>query len=147
MSKVIGILFLVLSFITGSLAAEGDSEKAVIKKVIEDAYLNGVMTVGDVDAVQQGFHKDFRMKGIEKGKLYMRTIIDWIESIKRRKAAGEYPPEEKIRFEYPLIDVTGTAAVVKVKFKRGVKLVYTDYLQLLKFPDGWRITNKIYFRH
>ena len=25
--------------------------------------------------------------------------------------------------------------------------VFTDYLSLLQFSDGWKITDKVYFRH
>ena len=70
-----------------------------------------------------------------------------IESIGKRKAEGQCPPEEKTRFEYPLIDITGNTAMVKIHFMRGDKHIYTDYLLLLKFSEGWRITDKIYFTH
>ncbi len=46
--------------------------------------------------------------------------------------------------EFPLIDVTGNAAVAKVKFMVGDRHVYTDYLSLLRFTEGWKIVNKIY---
>jgi hypothetical protein len=147
MVKTTWFLILFLALIVGFLSADDDSEKAAIKKVIEDAYMNGVVNIGDVDAVKQGFHEDFSLKGIEKGKLFVLPIADWIEGIKKRKAAGEYPAKVKTHFEYPLIDITGTAAMVKVKFKQGEKLVYTDYLLLLKFEDGWRLTDKVYYRH
>ena len=147
MVKMTWISILFLPLIIGFLAAGDDSEKAAIKKVIEDAYLSGVVNIGDVDAVKQGFHEDFSLKGIEKGKLFVLPIAEWIEGIKKRQVSGAYPPEEKTRFEYPLMDITGTAAVVKVKFIQSEKHVYTDYLLLLKFADGWRLTDKIYFRH
>ena len=147
MVKTTWILILLLPLIVGILSADGDSEEAAIKKVIEDAYMNGVVNTGDVDAVKKGFHEDFSLKGIEKGKLFVLPIADWIEGIKKGKAAGKYPAKVKTHFEYPLIDITGTAAMVKVKFMQGEKHVYTDYLLLLKFEDGWRLTDKIYFRH
>ena len=147
MVKTAWILILFLPLIVGLTAADDNSEKAAIKKVIEDAYLNGVVNIGDVEAVKQGFHEDFSLKGIEKGKLFVLPIADWIKSIHIRKDAGEYPAKVKTHFEYPLIDITGTAAMVKVKFKQGDKLIFTDYLLLLKFEEGWRLTDKIYFRH
>ena len=55
--------------------------------------------------------------------------------------------KEKIRFEYPMIDITGNTAMVKIHYIRGDKHIYTDYLLLLKFSEGWRITDKIYFTH
>ncbi len=45
------------------------------------------------------------------------------------------------------MDVTGNAAVAKIELFKDSKHVYTDYLSLLKFSDGWKITDKVYFRH
>ena len=147
MIKKIFVLILGLVFVIGLMASDEAAEKAAVIKVIEDAYLNGICNAGDVEAVKKGFHEDFSLKGINNGKLSVLPISQWIEIIKKRKAEGNYPPKEKTRFEYPLIDITGNAAMVKIKFMRGNNHIYTDYLLLLKFSEGWRITDKIYFRH
>ena len=147
MIKKTYVLILGLVFVIGLMAAEEKAEKEAVIKVIEDAYLNGICNVGDVEAIKKGFHEDFSLKGIIDGKLSVLTVSRWIEIIKKGKAEGNYPPKEKTRFEYPLIDITGNAAMVKIKFMRGNKHVFTDYLLLLKFSEGWRITDKIYFRH
>jgi len=142
------VFILAVVFVTGLWAFDdNDIEKEAVIKVIEDAYMNGVCNIGDVEAMKKGFHEDFSLKGISRGKLSVLPIAAWIESTKKGKADGRFPPKEKFRFEYPLIDITGTAAMVKVKFFKGKKQPYTDYLLLLKFPDGWRITDKIYFQH
>jgi hypothetical protein len=141
------VLVLGLALVACFTAADESADEAAVIEVIEDAYLNGVCNVGDVEAVKKGFHEDFSLKGINNGKLSVLPISKWIETIGKRKADGQYPPKEKIRFEYPLIDITGNTAMVKVHFIRGAKHIYTDYLLLLKFPEGWRITDKIYFRH
>jgi hypothetical protein len=49
--------------------------------------------------------------------------------------------------EFPLVEVTGTAAICKVELTRGGKLVFTDYLALYKFEDGWKIVGKSFYRH
>lgn len=147
MIKKTFVLILGLVFVVGVMAADETAEKAAVIKVIEDAYMNGICNVGDVEAVKKGFHEDFSLKGIIDGKLSVLPISQWIEIIKKGKAEGNYPPKEKTRFEYPLIDITGNAAMVKIKFMRGNKHVFTDYLLLLKFSEGWRITDKIFFRH
>ena len=141
------IFTLVLAFTACLWASDNEAEKEAIIKVIEDAYMNGVCNTGDVEAVKNGFHEDFSLKGINNGKINILTISKWIDIIARNKAEGKYPPPEKTLFEYPLIDITGTAAVVKVKFIRGGNHIYTDYLLLLKFTEGWKITDKVYFRH
>lgn len=134
-------------FVSCLMSADEATEEAAIIKVVESAYLKGVCNVGDPEAVKKGFHEDFSLKGINKGKLSVLPISQWIEIINKRKAKGDYPPEEKIRFEYPLIDITGNAAMIKIKYMRGNEHIYTDYLLLLKFSEGWRITDKVYFRH
>ena len=45
------------------------------------------------------------------------------------------------------VEVTGTAAICKVELTRGGKLVFTDYLALYKFEDGWKIVGKSFYRH
>jgi len=39
------------------------------------------------------------------------------------------------------------AAMAKIELWRGNNLIFTDYLGLYKFREGWRIVNKIYHRH
>jgi hypothetical protein len=147
MMKKTCILVLLLVLVAGLSVSDEAAEKAAVIKVIDEAYLNGICNVGDVEAVKKGFHEDFSLKGINNGKLSVLPISRWIEIISKRKAEGHYPPKEKTRFEYPLIDITGNSAMVKVNFIRGDKHIYTDYLLLLKFSEGWRITDKIYFSH
>ncbi len=141
------VLVLFVAFACTLWAADSNAEKTAVIKVIEDAYLNGVNNIGDPEAMKKGFHEDFSLKGIIDGKLVVRTISKWIEIVTKNRAEGKYPPELKTRFEYPMIDITGNTAVVKINNFRGDKQIFTDYLLLLKFPDGWKITDKIFIRH
>ncbi len=45
------------------------------------------------------------------------------------------------------MDVTGSAAAVELELAQNGKRIFTDYLSLYKFPDGWKIVGKIYHRH
>ena len=146
MIKKTFLLVLGLVFVMCLSAADEAAEKAAVIKVIDNAYLNGICNVGDVEAVKKGFHEDFSLKGINNGKLSVLPISRWIEIIGKRKAEGQYPPKEKTRFEYPMIDITGTAAIAKVELYREEKQIFTDYLSLYKFEDGWKIVSKIYYR-
>ena len=42
------------------------------------------------------------------------------------------------------MDVTGKAAVARVELFRDGKHVFTDYLSLYQFADGWKIVAKIF---
>ncbi len=46
-----------------------------------------------------------------------------------------------------MIDITGTAAVVRLELFRDGVHVFTDYLSLYKFSEGWKIVSKIFYRY
>ena len=149
MKKIILILILLglCTQLYGQEAEEVKKEKAAIKHVIVSAYLEGISNKGDVDAIQKGFHPGFTMFGVNRNSLWTRPLYNWIESVERGIKEGKYPPEEEVTFEFPFMDVTGNAAVAKVKYSRGGKLAYTDYLSLYKFENGWRIVAKVFHSH
>ena len=122
-------------------------DQAAIQAVIFSAYRDGLCNVGDVELVKKGFHPEFRLLGIKDDVLTILPIADWIKMTESKKAAGKFPPQVPVNMEFPLIDVTGNAAVVKVKFLVGDRHVYTDYLSLFRFAAGWKIVNKIYTNH
>ncbi len=69
---------------------------------------------------------------------------DWyayLNSIKEDK----YHPFNEQRFmkTIKIIDVTGTAASVKVEWE-SEKIKFTDYYNMLKVDEKWLIMNKIY---
>lgn len=123
------------------------AEKVAIQKVIQEAYAEGLINTGNIEAAQRGFHPGFAILGVSDNSLWKYPIYRWIEAVEKRKKEGKIPPEKTVRFQYPLIDIVGNAAIVKVEFIEGEKLKYTDYLSLYKFEEGWRIVNKIYYEH
>lgn len=128
-------------------AAPDGEEEAAIKAVILSAYRDGLCNVGDVELVKKGFHPEFRLLGTRDNALTILPIADWIRITEEKKAAGKFPPQVLVAMEFPLIDVSGNAAMAKVKFLVGDKHVYTDYLSLFRFAEGWKIVNKIYTSH
>jgi hypothetical protein len=126
--------------------AEADMEKDEIKSLIEAAYINGAFNDLDTKTMRKGFHPVFKIHGVQDGSLREYPIDDWIAAIEKRKAAPDYKPE-KWDHKFVLVDVTGVAAVAKIELFKGSEHVFTDYLSLLKFKDGWKITDKVYFRH
>ena len=141
------LITLYVFVIVTSICASDKNKKESVIKVIESAYVNGVFNVGDPVAMEKGFHEGFSLKGIREGELSELPIAKWIEITKKKKADGQFPPDSKYKFEYPLIEITGTTAMVKIEIFKDDKQIYTDYILLLKFSDGWKITDKIYFRH
>jgi hypothetical protein len=125
------------------------SEKAAVQKVVQEAYVDGIHNFRRPDAIRKGFHPGFEMLFVREGKLEKLPIYNWIQGIEERNAKEPLPPDAKATTTaaYPLTDVTGTAAMCKVELSREGKLVFTDYLLLYKFDDGWRIVGKTSHRH
>ncbi len=145
---IISILFIIIT--TSVIGAqENETEELKIKEVIQNAYVDGLQNNGDVKNIEKGFHPGFNLLGINDNMLTKFPIYSWIESFNKRKAKNpSVPAEEKlITCDYLLIDITGNAAMAKIQLKRNSELLFTDYLQLYKFDEGWKIVSKIYYRH
>lgn len=126
------------------------ADEAAVVQVVSDAYVDGIHNFRDPAAIRKGFHPDFVMLSLKDGQLDKLPIEQWIARIEERNAK-EPPPTDRTQrttsAEYPLVEVTGTAAVCKVELTREGKLVFTDYLQLYRFADGWKIVGKSFYRH
>jgi hypothetical protein len=128
-----------------AVQAEEPPDEAAIRQLVQQAYVDGLLNLGDLEKTRSGFHPDFVLLGLRNGQLTRFPIADWIASAEKQKAAGQKPPSTII--QKISVDITGTAAAVKLELVRAGKLVYTDYLSLYKFNDGWKIVGKIYFSH
>ena len=128
-----------------AVQAEEPPDEAAIKQLVQQAYVDGLLNLGDLEKTRSGFHPDFVLLGLRNGQLTRFPIADWIASAEKQKTAGQKPPSTTI--QKISVDITGTAAAVKLELVRAGKLVYTDYLSLYKFNDGWKIVGKIYFSH
>jgi hypothetical protein len=120
-------------------------DEGAIKALVQTAYVDGLMNLGDLEKTRAGFHPDFVLLGVQDGKLTRLPIADWIAGKEKQKAQGQKPPLTVCKFL--LVDVTGNAAAVKLELRLNGRHVFTDYLSLYKFPDGWKVVGKIYYRH
>ena len=145
------VRFVVAALIAAALVAPAaspalaQSDQDAVKALIQSAYIDGLQNLGDLEKTKAGFHPDFVLLGLRDGTLTRLPIAEWIASAGKRKADGVKPPLTVCRFL--AIDVTGSAASVKLELHQNDKRVFTDYLSLYRFPDGWKIVGKIYYRH
>lgn len=143
--RVLTLAMAVLAFsASGSASTEAD-KKAVIQ-VITDAYINGVHARPDPAAMRRGFHPDFRMLVLIDGRMSAVTLDEWAGRVEK-SAANPSAARPAIKAEFPQVDVTDTAASVRVEVFRDGKHSFTDYLLLYKFADGWKIVSKAYYTH
>ena len=148
LSALIIFTFCFSAFTQNNANVKKDQE--AIKKVIQSAYVEGLQNEGNLDKIDKGFHPGFNLIGIGEGKqIWILPIYNWKESTKKKLEEGKLPKKNKdkmVSVKFLNIDVTGTAAVVKLEFYVGKKLTYVDYLSLYKFEDDWKIVNKIFYK-
>jgi hypothetical protein len=150
MRRVVLLVLAAALLVTATLfagEAEVEKERAAIRQVIESAYIRGIHTEWDAEAVSSGFHPEFAMLIFEGGGIRKLPIGDWVKSIERNKKNHPEGPQYKITHEIPMVDVTGNAAVAKIELYKDGTHIFTDYMSLYKFEDGWKIVGKIYYRH
>ncbi len=128
------------------------ADRAAIERVVTEAYVDGVHNFRDPAAMRRGFHPDFEMLVLRDGKLEKVPLSKWIEGMEARNLK-EPPPKaspDAVRdttATFAAVDVTGSAATCKVEIWRAGKHLFTDYLALYRFDDGWKIVGKSFYRH
>ncbi len=148
MKKVQIILFGLLFLVLVSPSLMNADDKAEIEQVIKSSYFNGAFNDLDTESMRKGFHPDFAIFSASGNKISRYPIDTWIKNIEKRKQAPNFDPESsKMDCKIANLDITGGSAAVKIELSRDGKMIYTDYLSLLKFEDGWKIAAKVYYAH
>ena len=137
--------FAILAF-SGVLAAN-ETEKKAVMNVVEEAYVKGVHAAPSGEAMRKGFHPDFIMFVQDGEKITKVTRDEWITRLEAGLAKSSSAPKPVVKHEFPLVEVAGSAAFVKVELHRDGKHVFTDFISLYKFADGWKIIGKTFYRH
>lgn len=122
------------------------TEEEAVRRVVSSAYIEGIHNHGPIDDIRDGFHPSFAMLRLAGNAVEPLAIGDWIASIEKRRAEGA-AGGARVDGKFVSIDVTGNAATVKLELYRQEKLIFTDYLSLYKFDEGWKIVSKTFFRH
>ncbi len=122
-------------------------EEAAVRETIVDAYVKGIHIDRDIPAIKKGFHPSFTMFIKSGADVKTLSIDKWCESIEKSKKKDPDGPDYKVTHEIPIVSVSGDAAVAKVMIYRDDKLIYSDYMSLYRFEDGWKIVGKIYYSH
>ena len=146
-------LLLTLAFLSAIIlnaqAQSVEDEKAAVKKAVLTGYVEGLQNEGNAEKIDANFHPGFELLGIAKGdQIWKLPIYTWKQRALADVADGKKPKTEDkmVTVNFLSVDVTGTAAVVKLEFMVGGEKTYVDYLSLYKFESGWKIVSKIYYK-
>jgi hypothetical protein len=138
-------LLTIILLVTFQMSIAQNDEEAV-KAVITSAYVEGIHNRGSVDDIRKGFHPTFNMLRLTQNEIKPLAIEDWISSIEKNRKENA-TPGPKTEGKFVSTDITGNAAVVKLELYRESKKIFTDYIVLYKFTEGWRIVSKTFYRH
>ncbi len=138
MDRSIATIAAGLALLTAAPAlAQTHPEEAAVRATLEH-YLAGHAT-GDPKEFRQAFHDEARLQWIREGQYATRSDDEYIAG-----AGGKPAADEALRKRWiESVDITGSAASAKIVLDYP-SVVFTDYMQLLKTPDGWKIVNKTF---
>jgi len=113
------------------------SDEAAIRATIEH-YFRAHAT-GDGTHLLQAFRPELHMMFVRDGAFQQKTRDEFIAGFSGKPADDEAQRKRTIE----MIDVTGNAAVAKIKLDYP-RATLTDYFTLLKIDGEWKIVNKIF---
>jgi hypothetical protein len=147
MKRYVLLLAAIVIAISAPVFGSGDADVDAVKMVIVESYIEGIHRNQDPEAILKGFHPDFAMVMVKDGEVSKMTIQEWVARIEEGNKKGNKRPAVETTYEFATVEVSGTAAVARIELFKDGKLTYTDFMSLYKFDDGWKIVNKIYYRH
>lgn len=141
---LIVILFLSAFAFTQSV----EIERKAVQKAIIDGYIQGVFLKGDPELIRENWHEacDIVYFEPESKTLMKGSAVKHFEGVFEKRPG---PYNENITYEFKDIQITGYAAIATVEIynKDRSKQIYTDYLCLYKFDDGWKIVAKTFYAY
>ena len=110
--------------------------------------LMGLFNKLDTNAMEKGFHREFAIFSPDGEEIEKYPIKNWINNTIQNKKSAKFDAD-KYKYDYKLncVEVSGQAAAVTTLYIRDSKVVYAEYLRLLKFDSDWKIVTKVYHRY
>ena len=143
------ILFAVLIFSAAVFSQQpvgkpdDKAEIEAIKKTIVDGYVDGIFLKGDAELIKKSWHNECDIVVMDNDQLFKNQAKNWVERMKRNPK----PLDPKVTYSFTDVKVTGTAGIAIVEIYTGGKHLYTDFMSMYKFSDGWKICTKIFYTH
>jgi hypothetical protein len=132
------LLILPLIFVLSALPSGApDPDIAGIQQAVQH-YLDGHAS-GDPAVMTRAFHESARLQFVREGQYSTRTLEAYLGGM------GGSPAEDEAnrRRRVVSVDYAGDAGIAKLELDYPGALI-TDYMQLLKIDEEWKIVNKIF---
>jgi hypothetical protein len=124
-----------------------ERETERVRRVLEDVYVRDMYVKGSREALSREFDSAFHMLVPELDGRSNETIAlhwDGLAELQSNHPKAILP---KTRFEFPLIDVAGNAAIARVDVFHEDTCVYSDYVSLYRVGGEWRLVSKVFHTH
>jgi hypothetical protein len=128
------------ALLTGSAASADltQDDTAAITAAIQGQYIEG-LRVRDFSLITAICIPEARMMSVRgDGELAVTTLEEWSQRFDPKN-----PPFKSLEATIAKVDVTGTAAQVRIDFIVDGTRKVTDYLNMLKIAGHWRIVSII----
>lgn len=137
-------LIILIGMILNSLFVCGNPDDIeAIKNVIVQSYIEGIFLKGDAALVSSGWHPECDIVILNDGVLTKLPARYWMERFEKNPG----PLDPNVTFKFTEVKATRYAAVAIVEIYTSEKHLYSDYMCLYKFSEGWRIVTKIFCKY
>ena len=118
-------------------SSASSADEAAVREAVNHYLL--AHSTGDGNHIRNVFHPELKMFFFRDGEIRFRPGPEYIAGFSGKPAADE--AQRKRRIES--VDITGTAAMAKVILDYP-QATLTDYFQLVKVNNEWKIVSKIF---
>lgn len=125
------------------------TDEQALRKLVEETFVNGALNKLNIEEMPRGFHSDFAILIAKENNLFRLPLSDWMKVVEEYKNNPEKVRSGIRTLDYTIdiLEITGNTAVVKTQFFREDKLIITDYLSYIKYPEGWKAVAKVSNEH
>jgi len=118
-----------------------------VRELLEDVYVRDMYMKETREALAREFDDVFQML-VPKldGRSYEAVSLRWdgLEELRTNHPKAVLP---ETRFEFPLVEVVGNAAMARVDVFHGPTHIYTDFVSLYRVGGDWRLVCKVFHAH
>jgi len=119
--------------------SENLAERDCIAANIQDYFMG--MYHRDLEKLRRAFHESAKLFGHLDGTFVVMSLTEWLAKVQARPVPAELG--EPFDMSIISVEITGKVASAKVRDLYRT-LRFTDYLQLAKVGDRWRIVSKLF---
>ena len=115
-------------------------DRSTVEAVVNH-YFDGLYE-GNAEKLGAVFDASADLRWVEKGKLQVLTVPDWLERV-RNRPSGKAEGKAREDFIVTIDRSDESTAFIKVRCQLPPRY-FTDYLVAMKLSDGWTIVSKSY---